>query len=95
MRTVQKYRDRWEASEIENLKSDIEIKVANLESDRVYKETYEAQDQAEIEQRAEQAASPKEGEEILTDDQKNTVIKKAKFEVLTKCFYDPEGIVTH
>lgn len=53
MRTVQKYRDRWEASEIENLKSDIEIKVANLESDRVYKETYEAQDQAEIEQKAE------------------------------------------
>lgn len=95
LRTVQMYRDRWEQSEIENLKSDIEIKVANMESDKIYKETHEALDATEIETRAEAAAAPKEGDEPITEDTKIGLIKKAKFEVMTQCFYDPEGTVIH
>lgn len=34
LRTVQKYRDRWEQSERENLKADIALKVASMEDDR-------------------------------------------------------------
>lgn len=40
-------------SEQQNLKSDIEIKIANLATDSVYKETQETLDIAEMEARAE------------------------------------------
>lgn len=95
LRIVRDYRDCWERSEIENLKSDIAIRIANLDADKNYKETFEIQDAAELEARTEAAAAPKEGEDPITEDAKASRIKKAKFEVLTKGFYDPEGTVIH
>lgn len=50
---MKEYRDLWEQSEQQNLKSDIEIKIANLATDSVYKETQETLDIAEMEARAE------------------------------------------
>lgn len=40
LRTVQRYRDRWEQSERDNLKSDIAKKVSCIEADKKYKEEY-------------------------------------------------------
>lgn len=53
LRTVQAYRDRWEKSERDNLKADIDSKIAKMEFTKMYKEQNEAQDLAEIEIRAE------------------------------------------
>lgn len=53
LRIVKEYRDLWEQSDQQNLKSDIEIKIANLATDSVYKETQETLDIAEMEARAE------------------------------------------
>jgi hypothetical protein len=38
LRTVQRYRDRWEQSERENLNSDIQLKINRIEQQRIYKE---------------------------------------------------------
>lgn len=38
LRTVQRYRDRWEQCELDNLKADIEAKISKQELKNVYKE---------------------------------------------------------
>lgn len=48
------YRDEWERIENENLKSDIERKMSNMDAEKMYKETNEALDIAEAERRAEE-----------------------------------------
>jgi hypothetical protein len=53
LRTVQRYRDRWETCERDNLRSDIEAKIARGEVLRTYKESLEVQDNTELEFRAE------------------------------------------
>lgn len=42
LRTVQMFRDRWEALEKENLESDVLKKLERQEYDKVYKEHYES-----------------------------------------------------
>ena len=94
LRTVQKYRDEWEAIEKKNLASDIAKKISQIEHDRHYKEAHEQLDVAEMELKAEANNQPKEGE-VHTEDSKAFGLKKARFQVLTKCFYDPEGAIAH
>lgn len=95
LRTVQRYRDRWEQCERDNLKADIEAKIQRMEGLKFYKEHNEAQDLAEIEIKAEQAIQQKEGAEPLTEEQKVSLLKKARLHHLSKTFYDPEGIIVH
>jgi hypothetical protein len=95
LRTVQKYRDRWEASERENLKADIERKVAQQEDDRQYKDSHETIDHGELDRVAEEACAVKEGQDQPTEEQKAVMQKKARFVALTKTFYDPEGCIEH
>ena len=96
LRAVQKFRDRWEASERENLKSDIERRIAQMDADKLYRETCADADQAELETRIEAASSVvKEGQEPPTEAQKEVIAKRAKFTELTKGFYDPEGVIVH
>ena len=44
---------------------------------------------------AEDASVPADGQEPLSDDQRATAIKKARFTHITKTFYDPEGFLLH
>ena len=44
LRCVQKFRDRWEILETENLQSDVDKKMERSEYDRIYKEHYEPVD---------------------------------------------------
>jgi hypothetical protein len=55
LRTVQRYRDRWEECERDNLKADIESKINKMDMTRSYKEQNEPLDLQELEQRADQA----------------------------------------
>jgi len=49
LRTIQKYRDRWEQSERDNLRADIDSKINKSEQTKYYKENHEALDQQELE----------------------------------------------
>ena len=62
-----------------------------MESDRIYKEVNEALDTAEAEKRAEEVTAHAEGQEPMDEFQKAQAVKKAKWDLLTKMFYDPEG----
>lgn len=95
LRTVQTYRDRWEKSERDNLKADIDSKIAKMEFTKMYKEQNEAQDLAELEIRAEQNIQQKEGSEPMTEEQKIGHMKRARLAQISKTFYDPEGIIVH
>lgn len=92
---VKNYTSEWERIEVENLKTDIERKLGDLEQDRNYKETNEALDMAELEKRIEEALTPEEGKDPLTEDERTMVSLKTKFELLTKQFKDPEGLSAH
>ena len=94
LRTVQKFRDQWEETERKNLECDIQRKISALEHDKQYKEAHEPLDLAELEMRAEQANQPKEGE-TWTEEQRLTNLKRTKHMLLTKTFYDPEGMISH
>ena len=93
MKTTKMYRDEWERIENENLKSDIERKMSNMDAEKMYKETNEALDIAEAERRAEEQTAQAEGQEPMDEFQKAQAVKKAKWDYLTKMFYDPEGAV--
>ena len=92
---IKYYTSEWERIENDNLRADIERKLAELDSDRIYKETNEALDVNELEKRAEEATIPEEGKDPLTEDERNQVIVKTKFEFMTKQFKDPEGLSAH
>lgn len=95
LRTVQKYRDRWEQAERENLKADIARKVAAMDDDRQYKESYDTLDQQTLTNIEEEATKVPEGQEPMTEEAKANASKKARFNAMTKSFYDPEGAVAH
>ena len=95
LKTTKMYRDEWERIENENLRSDIERKMQNMDAEKMYKETNEALDIAEAERRAEEQTAQAEGQEPMDEFQKAQAIKKAKWDYLTKMFYDPEGAVMH
>lgn len=95
LRAVQKFRDRWEESERENLKSDIAAKIQRMESLKIYKEIHEVQDTAELELRAEAIVQNRGSSEPMTEEMKQHQLKKARLQVLAKTFFDPDGIITH
>ena len=82
LRTIQAYRDRWEALEHENLESDVKAKLDRQDYDKMYKEHYDAVDNQELEKVSEEqlaASSPGDGEDPLTDNEKLMISLKAKF----------------
>mmetsp|Transcript_19643 Transcript_19643/g.26566 ORF Transcript_19643/g.26566 Transcript_19643/m.26566 type:complete len:92 (+) Transcript_19643:1134-1409(+) len=66
-----------------------------MEAERIYKETHEPMDQSEADKRAEEAVALQEGQEPMEEFQRNQALKKHKWDLLTKMFYDPEGAVQH
>jgi len=95
LETVKKFRNEWERIEDENLRRDIDRKLENMQGEHTYRETNEALDIAEAEKRADEATAHQEGQEPMDEFQKSQAIKKAKWDFLTKMFYDPEGAVQH
>ena len=89
------YRDEWVRIEKANLARDIDRKLDNMEAERVYRETHDAMDQAEAEKRAEEAVAIQEGQEPMEEFQRAQALKKYKWDLSTKMFYDPEGAVQY
>ena len=93
--TVKTFRDEWERIEDENLRRDIDKKLESMAGEATYRETNEALDIAEADKRADEATAQQEGQEPMDEFQKSQAVKKAKWDFLTKMFYDPEGAVQH
>lgn len=79
LRTVQQYRDIWEQNEKDNLRADIEQRLFQLDLDKKYKEVHEALDNAELEIKSEQALAPKDGDDPTSEDQRQNMLRKARF----------------
>mmetsp|Transcript_16567 Transcript_16567/g.28188 ORF Transcript_16567/g.28188 Transcript_16567/m.28188 type:complete len:363 (+) Transcript_16567:1091-2179(+) len=98
LRTVQKFRDRWEELEKENLRDDVQAKFDRAEFDKVYKEHYETLDQGELDRVVEDAianAQSGDGEEALTDADKAIIGYKSRFLRLISTFYSPTQAAQH
>ena len=74
---------------------DIDRKLMNMQAEQIYREVNDALDTAEAEKRAEEATAHQDGQEPLDEFQKSQAVKKAKWDFLTKMFYDPEGAVQY
>lgn len=66
-----------------------------MESDKHYKENFEALDTAEMEIKTEQAAAPKDGEEPGTEEQRQQLLRKARYTILQRTFFAPEEAALH
>ena len=66
-----------------------------MDAERIYKETNEPLDIAEADKRAEEAIALQEGGESMEEFARAQALKKYKWDLLTKMFYDPEGAVQH
>ena len=95
LRMVQQYRDIWEQNEQENLKNDIIHILDQLELDRKYKDVYEALDNAELEIRSEQALQPKDGDDPSTEEGRQAMLRKARFQFMQRSFFAPEEAALH
>lgn len=77
------------------MRRDIDRKLMNMQAEQIYREVNDALDTAEAEKRAEEATAHQDGQEPLDEFQKSQAVKKAKWDFLTKMFYDPEGAVQY
>ena len=93
--TIKNYSSEWERIEKENLRADIDRKMDNMEAEKLYRENNEALDIAEAEKRAEEMVTQQEGQEPMDEAAKAQALKKFKWELFTKMFYDPEGAANH
>lgn len=89
LRCVQNFRDIWEKNEKESLRFDIEKRLEQIEIDKHYKEHFESLDNAEMEIRSEQAASPKD-EDHGGEEQRQQMLKRARYGILQRTFFAPE-----
>jgi len=101
LKTVKLYRDTWEALEVENLKHDVEIQIKHQAYDLLYREHYQARDEAEVEKFIQEAIAAgeneqtAEGEDPLSEAQKEEITRKSKFKSLCRAFHAPEEAAIH
>ena len=98
LRTVQAFRDRWEALEKENLLADVTAKLDRSEGDAVYKEKYEDVDKNELQRIVDEAvasAAPADGEDAMPEDERGCVGLKAKFVQVTRTLHAPDLAAQH
>lgn len=98
LRTVQAFRDRWEALERENLLADVTAKLDRSEGDAVYKEKYEDVDKNELQRIVDEAiasAAPNDGEDAMPEDERGCAGHKAKFVQLTRTMHAPDLAAQH
>ena len=97
LRTVQEYRDRWEALEKENLANDVKAKLERSEYFLMYRDNQEPVDAQELEKIVSDAIDnepPVEGMESLSEGEKVMVGLKARFQTCTRGFHAPDLVNT-
>lgn len=97
---MQKFRDRWEVLERENLERDVTDKIDRAEVDQAYLANYREIDAQELDRIVEDAmrnaVPPEDGEEGgISEDQKTLVGIKARFLRATTAFYAPNQAAQH
>ena len=100
LRTVQKFRDRWEVLERENLERDVQEKIDRAEVDQAYIANYRELDNAELDRIVDDAirnaVPPEDAEDAaVSEDQKALVGIKARFLRATTAFYAPNQAAQH
>jgi len=74
---VKHYRDRWEKVENEQLKRDVEYKIANIKPDQEYQEYFAAKDKEEMEKRLKDAVAMAVDEKAAEGDDMTSAEKEA------------------
>lgn len=96
LETLKHFKEVWEKVERKNLEKDVQWKIDAIDYDNNYTDHFKTQDEAEIEKQIEEAvvgaqnAKTAEGEEDLTEAEKEQITKEAKFNCAIKSFYAPE-----
>lgn len=78
------------------MEHDVQLKLKYSEFDRLYREFYSARDDQRLDEIVDEkiaeaeAQQMAEGEDPLTDADKERITKRTKFEQMTKGFYAPE-----
>lgn len=91
------FQETWEKVEKINLEKDVQFKLNSSDFDRFYKENFEAQDEAEIQKIieethvAENANKNDQGEDELTEAEKESLARIVKFKEITKGFWAPDS----
>jgi len=100
LKAVKKYRDTWEVLERKNMEHDVLLQIKYNEDDRLYRDHWVGRDEEKLEEliegeiaRAEQQQAA-EGEDPLTESEKEALTKKAKFDQLTRAFHAPEALAS-
>ena len=97
LKTVKMFQETWEKREKINLEKDVLHKINTSDFDRFYKENFEAQDENEIQKIieethvAENANKNDQGEDELTEAEKESLARIVKFKEITKGFWAPDS----
>ena len=97
LKCVKHFRDTWKATEKNNLETDVLHKIECHDYDRMYKDHFEVKDNAEIDKIVDEAIQnaqnekTAEGEDELTEQEKQMVGQRTRFEILTKGFWAPDA----
>ncbi len=87
---MKKYRNTWETLEKKNLEHDVELNLKHTQYDKLYIDHYAARDDTRLEELVEEAIAQQEsqqiadGEDPLTEAEKEKITKSARFDQLTK-----------
>lgn len=93
---MKNYRDTWELLETKNLQLDVQTQIAHQSYDRLYREHYAARDEAEMEKviaeaiAAAENVQTAEGDDPLTELEKEVITRKARFSQLGRAFHAPK-----
>ena len=93
---IRSYRNTWEALEKKNLEHDVQLQISHQAYDKLYRDHYAAKDEAEMEKvisesilQAENIQN-QEGDDPLTDLEKEQISKKSRFAQMGRAFYAPK-----
>jgi len=95
---VKFYKETWEKTEKDNLHKDVMFKLSNIFFDKNDREHYENQDSVEIERIIDEAIQEAQnekmaqGEDDMTDTERENITKKAKYDAYKMQFWAPEKV---
>jgi len=101
LKAVKNYRDTWEALEKRNLEHDVNLALKYRDWDNTYKEHYIVQDDARLDEAVDEMINQREsqqvadGEDPLTEEEKDKITKKTRYDSITATFYAPELAALH
>lgn len=78
--------------------NDVQAKMHRTELDKIFKDSHESQDQQEMDRKVDEAvqsSSPGDGDEPITEEERNMIGLKARFVQVTRTFHAPDLAAQH